>query len=123
ERDRAFVFLDVMHRHDVRVRERRGRARLAQESLAQPGVAGKLRLQHLERDKPVETQVRSEVDRAHAATTEFALDAVPLLEALRERERHWATPKLRRTAEFGAHRLVEQRASRSTADTSDTTKE
>ena len=69
-------FADAMDRDDVRMREPGGRARLAQESLARLGGAREVRRQHLDGDVAVELHVAREVDDAHAAAAELALEGV-----------------------------------------------
>ena len=59
---------------------------LAQEPLgAEHG--GELGAQHLDRDLAVVPQVAGEVDGRHAASPELALEAIPILESVRERGR------------------------------------
>jgi hypothetical protein len=69
------------------VRERRHRARLALEALAQLGVAGEPLGQDLERDVAVERLVVRAVDLSHPARTEASGDAV-MAEAGAGLERH-----------------------------------
>lgn len=64
------------HRDDVRVREARGRACLAEESRAQAGIDGELRRQDLQGDRAIELPVPREVHGPHAPPTEFPLDGV-----------------------------------------------
>src|SRR6185312_12417023 len=78
---------------DVRVRQPRRRARLAQEEVAQLALRGEMGRQHLDRDVPVEAHIAREEDRTHAAASELALDGVlrsqrqPELAELRADER------------------------------------
>ena len=58
---------DVVERADVRMIERRDRARLALEALAQLRVGRERRRQDLDRDRAVEPRVAGAVDFAHAA--------------------------------------------------------
>ena len=59
----------------VRVVDRRGDARLALEALAEAGVAGAVRGDELERDRPAERELGRAVDDAHAAAAGDRLDA------------------------------------------------
>src|SRR4051812_13261928 len=63
-------------RHDARVRQMRGRSRLAQEALAYIGAASEMRWQRLDRDGPIEMAIPAEVDNAHSAAANLALDVV-----------------------------------------------
>jgi hypothetical protein len=74
---RAFVLVDVVDRADVRMVERRSRARLALESLECRRIAGHVLRKELERDGPAQTRVFSLVDHTHAAAAEFGHDAIP----------------------------------------------
>src|SRR5262245_18816402 len=56
--------------------ELRDRACLEQESLAQRGVGGDVRIDDFDRDRAVQRDVAREIDRAHAALTEQTLDGV-----------------------------------------------
>ena len=76
EEDEAARLADAMDRDDVRMREAGGRARLAQEPLARLGGAREVRRQHLDGDVAVELHVAREVDDAHAAAAELALEGV-----------------------------------------------
>ena len=53
----AVVLADLVDGADVRMIERRRRARLAMEALHRAGVAGEIVRQELESDVPAETQV------------------------------------------------------------------
>ena len=76
EEDEAARLADAMDRDDVRVREAGRRARLAQESLARLGGAREVRRQDLDGDVAIELHVAREVDDAHAAAAELALERV-----------------------------------------------
>jgi hypothetical protein len=76
EEGEAADLVGAVHRHDVGMRELRGHARLAQESLARVGLLGERGRQHLEGHLPVEAFVAGEQHDAHAATSELALDVV-----------------------------------------------
>ena len=76
EAEHGTALLDGVHRHDVGVRERRGRPGLAEEAFAELRPDGQLRRQHLDGHGPVEREIAGEIDRAHAAATELALDGV-----------------------------------------------
>ena len=66
----------LVDRDHVRVVERRGEPGLADEPLPEAFVLGELGREHLERDLPLEPVVLGEVDDAHAAAAERALDPV-----------------------------------------------
>ncbi len=68
------VLADVVDVADVLVMDARLGARLAVEALAQAGSRGDLAGQELERDRAIEGQVRGQVDLAHPALAEPALD-------------------------------------------------
>src|SRR5512144_1949322 len=76
EEDEAVGLADAMDRHDVRMRESRGRARLAEEPLARLRAAREVRRQHLDGDVAVELHVAREVDDSHPAAAELALQRV-----------------------------------------------
>jgi hypothetical protein len=65
-------------RQDVRVGELGRDPDLTEEPLAERG--GELRVEHLERDRPVMAKVVRQMDRRHAAPAELALDAVAVSE-------------------------------------------
>ena len=62
--------------HDVRMRERGGGLRLAQERLAQLGALGERGREDLDRDGPSEPDLAREVDDAHAAAADLAVERV-----------------------------------------------
>jgi hypothetical protein len=66
----------VVDHGDVRVRERRGHARLAHESGRRLPVAGGRRRESLERDQPVQSRVLGEPDLAHGSRPEALLEPV-----------------------------------------------
>ena len=74
--ERAAFVADVVHRHDVRVVERRGGAGLALEALAAVCVRRELGPQALDRDLAPEPRVARAVDLAHASRAERAQDLV-----------------------------------------------
>jgi hypothetical protein len=76
EEDEAARRADAMDGDDVRVREPGGGARLAHEAVARGGGAGEGRREHLEGDVAVELHVAREVDDAHPAAAELALEGV-----------------------------------------------
>jgi hypothetical protein len=76
EEQHALRLAVVVDRHDVTVVQRRGRARFGAEPLLHRRVAGVRRRQHLDRDLAFELLLPAEVDRAHAAAAEHALDGV-----------------------------------------------
>ena len=73
---RAVVLEVVVHGDDVRVRQRPGHARLAQEALGERRVGRVERAQLLERDEPVEVGLAGEVHHRHAAATDLPEDLV-----------------------------------------------
>ena len=66
----------VVDADHVRVREPRCEPGLAQEALAEVGVAGEVLGQQLDRHRPVQLLVLREVDRRHAAVPERSLEPV-----------------------------------------------
>ena len=56
--------------------ERRGRARLVLEPLAQVLVRPRRRAQHLQRDRPLQLRIVREIHLAHAADSEERADLV-----------------------------------------------
>ena len=76
EEDEAIRLADAMNGDDVRVRESRGHARLAEESFARCRGAGEVRREHLDGHVAIELHVAREVDDAHAAAAELALERV-----------------------------------------------
>ena len=65
----AVVLARLVDGDHVRVVDRRGELRLAQEALAEALVLGQLGGDQLQRDGPLERQVGGAVDHAHAAAT------------------------------------------------------
>jgi hypothetical protein len=76
----AFRLAAVVHRDDVRMRERRGRLGLAPEALDEEIVVRVTLVQNLDRDPAAEILVLGEVDVRHAARPELADDAVAAVE-------------------------------------------
>src|SRR5207244_7809578 len=66
----------VVKRKDVRVTEAGDDADLAQEPLRAQG-GGDVRREHLDRHTAAVLPIHREIDRAHAAAAELALDRVP----------------------------------------------
>ena len=66
------LFADVVHRDDVRMAERRGRARFAEQTFG-AAVASR---NDLERDPPLQDGVPRAIDLAHSTRAELILDAV-----------------------------------------------
>jgi hypothetical protein len=64
---RIAVDPEVSDRHDVGVRQRRERPRLALETATPLGRRGRALLQHLDRHRPIELQLPALVDHADAA--------------------------------------------------------
>ena len=74
ERDPA-ILADVVHGHDVRMVERRSRARFLQQANA--SILRRRRLgQHLDGDLSIELEVGAAVDDAHAAAAELGIEPV-----------------------------------------------
>ena len=76
EEEHAVRLAGGVDRDDVRMLERRGDLRLAEEAIAEPLVARKLRSEHLERDPPLERDLQRGVDGPHRAVPEHGFDAV-----------------------------------------------
>ena len=76
EEEHAVLLARLVDGDDVRVVERGGDPRLAQEALAEALVLGELGRDHLERDLAPETLLLGAVDRAHAAAADERLDVV-----------------------------------------------
>jgi hypothetical protein len=72
----AVVFVDVMERADVRMRELRDDPRLPIEALAELRVGGERVGQHFDRNGAIETRVARLVDLAHPAGAERPQDLV-----------------------------------------------
>ena len=66
----------VVHGDDVRVAQRPGDARLAQEALGERGVGRVEGRELLQRDEAVEVGLPGEVDHGHAAAADLAEDLV-----------------------------------------------
>ena len=66
----------VVDRHHRRVLEASGEAGLAQEALAEAAAVGELAGDHLQRHRPVEADVGSAVDDAHATARDQLFDPV-----------------------------------------------
>ena len=76
DEQRAVLLAGLVDGHDVRMLERRRHARLALEALAELRVGGELGDDDLQRDAPTEPPIGGEVDDAHAAAPDLALDVV-----------------------------------------------
>ncbi len=72
----AVLTPDIVERADMRVIERRNRARLALEPLARLGIARHVRRQDLDRDGAIQARVAGFVDLAHAARAKGGLNLV-----------------------------------------------
>ncbi len=66
----------LVDRDDVRMVDRRGQLRLAQEAVTERLVLGEAGSQQLERNPPLEPQILGQVDDAHAAQAEQRLDPI-----------------------------------------------
>ena len=76
EEQRAVLLSRVEDRDDMRVVERGGNARLAQEALAEAAVIGKVGCDHLERHLAPEALFLSAIDRAHSSSADEPFDQV-----------------------------------------------
>ena len=74
--ERTVLFSSVEDRDDVRVVERGGNARLAQEAFAETAVIGKVGRDHLERHLAPEALLLSAVHRAHSSSADEPFDQV-----------------------------------------------
>ena len=90
EIDVGFV-TDVVQRADVRMAQRRDRARLALEPLLHLGVVSPMRRQHLDGDRSRQPRVRGFVDFAHAAGADRGDDFVGSESSARA-QRHVISP-------------------------------
>jgi hypothetical protein len=72
---RPVVLAGRVDRDHVRMVDRRGHPRLSLEPLAEALVAGAVRRQQLQRDRPAEAQLGGAVDHAHAAAAGDRFDA------------------------------------------------
>ena len=66
----------LVDRDDVRMVDRRGQLRLAQEAATERFVLGESGSEQLERNPPLEPQILGHVDDAHAAPAEQRLDPI-----------------------------------------------
>jgi hypothetical protein len=73
---RAALLADVVDDHDVRVRERGRGAGLGLEAVHEVAVGREPRGEHLERHRASQALLHGQVDRAHRALPDQALDAV-----------------------------------------------
>jgi hypothetical protein len=94
------------------MRERGGRARLAQEAFADHGVVGEMLRQRLERHEAIQAEIARQHHDAHPAAAELALHRVLPFEGRREARKlggwRWAHPW-----KLGPHAAAgEQRAQR-----------
>ena len=76
EEQLILILADLVERGDVRMRQRRGRARLLEEPLAPIGIGRDGRGQHLDRDGAAEPRVARAVHLAHAAGADAIEDLV-----------------------------------------------
>ena len=76
EEPRAVVIADLVDGEDVRMIERRSGARFVQEAAHPLRIAGELRPQHLERDRPSQRRIDGLVDLTHPAAAEQVLNLV-----------------------------------------------
>jgi hypothetical protein len=72
----AADFLERVHGADARMRQRRGGARLAAQSLAMRVARQQMGNERLQRDRTIETRIRGQVDATHPAAADFAHDPV-----------------------------------------------
>ncbi len=76
EEDGRAVFFERVDARDVRMPELREDPRLALEARQAFAAGGEIGGQHHDRDRPIETRVAREIDDAHPATSDLALDRV-----------------------------------------------
>ena len=108
----AFPFSDVVNRADVRVVQRRGRARLAQMPVDRIGILSSGLGHELQGDVAVEASVLGLPDDAHPALTDL-LDQTVVRQLLAGFDRHLAVlPRRFRRAEFTVGREREGAVSR-----------
>jgi hypothetical protein len=69
-------FVGAMDGDDVLMRQSTGRARLAQEPLADHEIAREMRGERLDRYATIESEIASEVDDSHATATDLTLQVV-----------------------------------------------
>ncbi len=84
EEHMAAQFIGAVDRYDVGVRERSRGASLAQEPLANGGVALEVRRQDFDRDRAIELQISRAVHDAHPTAADLALEGVLILQRLGE---------------------------------------
>src|SRR5262249_16921969 len=76
EEDEAVRLADAMDRNDVRMREAGGHSSFTDEALSCMSLHGEVGGQNLDGDVAIELHVAREIDDAHAATAELALERV-----------------------------------------------
>src|SRR5262249_42672108 len=89
--EQAVELTGLVDRDDVRMLQRRGELRLAEETLAESVVLAELRCEELQRDLSLQTKIVGAVDDAHPAPTENALQVVlaePRSDAVLSQNRH-----------------------------------
>ena len=64
----------LVHGDDVFVRERRGRSRLATETLLRKRIAGELRIEHFDRHVALQPRIERFQHHAHAAAAQYPHD-------------------------------------------------
>ena len=80
DHERLLVLAPVVHRHDVRVVQRRRDLGLGAEAAEEPDVLGERGVQHLDRDPPAEADVFGRVDPAARAGADRREEPVPARE-------------------------------------------
>jgi hypothetical protein len=102
----AAVVAGREHRRDVRVRELRGRLRLAEEARAHAVAEGELRGEHLERDRALQPHLDRAVHHGHAAAADLLAHVVAVAHgghhAVEQRVRGGAGRRGRRGGGHGA---------------------
>jgi len=98
EEDDAITLIDLVDRHDVGMRQLRGRARLTQKTIADLGRLRERRWKHLDGDGPIELGVDRSIDDAHAAASDLADDS----EVRRERAADAGPPTPSTTSAWAA---------------------
>ncbi len=76
DEEEVFGRPSLVDRDDVRMVDRRGQLRLAEEAVTERFVLGEAGGQQLERNSPLEPQILGQVDDAHAAPAQQRLDPV-----------------------------------------------
>ena len=87
EEDQPVDFVGEVDRHDVRVVELGGRARLAQEALTDVIPGGDIRPQQLDRDRAIEAYLPGPEDEPHPPAAELGFQRIPAGQRLLQRQK------------------------------------